>query len=658
MGAGATDVSIAITARDGYTDAVKKMQESTKAFGKSTDALGDKLKWLDKQMAPFKSSLTAAKNELKEYQKAFKATGSEMDGLKMQLAQENVDNMSRSLNLMTKEAKGTEKAMQGMIGTASKAENQGMLQSLSQAGLFNMAGQALTGLGSGLITSAMGSEAGGAINSILGGIASGASIGMIAGPQGAAIGAAVGAATGLANAVTSSLTSRDEAFKGLVQEQYNAAKEQQAKTLTSGSAIAGGRELTKMAFSQLLGGEEAATQYLEQVRDMAARTNYAYDDITGYTKKLLNSYDPDDIFGVLTTLSDTAAGLSLKTEDTDMLVNGLNRMRITNKATQEYLNYFMERGVDVYAALAKGLNVDENKIAKMVTRGKITGSQAAEYILAYMEGEYGGLSATMMGSFSGLTDNLADLQADVDAAMGEGYNQARKVGLVDQQSFLSGDSGDQMKEAYRLIGGWQAEQENQKEYLLRDAYRSTMESDEFLTADAITKGQMLMQAQVDAQAAYLASDGYQLQLEADKALVNSTQAAMVPVYESAGYALGQEFSKGLMAAKAEFMPGFFNIDMSTSRSYGANDDGSPPLMYGRAFGMHRIPYDGFPMFAHEGERLLTAAQARAQDAGVSGGGMPPISGNNFYIREEADVDRVAQAIVRELRSVQASYVGE
>ncbi|NCB31890.1 MAG: hypothetical protein EOM66_10850, partial [Clostridia bacterium] len=356
----ATDVSVAITARDGYTDAVKKMQESNKAFGKSTDALGDKLKWLDKQMTPLKSSLAAAKNELKEYQKAFKKTGSEMDGLKMQMAQGSVDNMSRSLNLMTKEAKGTEKAMQGMIGTASKAGNQGVFEKLAQAGLYNMAGQAFAGVGSTLITSGMGSEAGGAVNSILSGIASGASIGMIAGPQGAAIGAAVGALSGAANALTSVLTNQDEAFKSVVQDQYNTVKQSQTATLQSGSSISAGREITQMAFERLMGGPEAATKYLDRVRQMAAKTNYAYDDITGYTKQLMNSYDPEDIFGVLMTLSDTAAGLGISTQDSGMFITGLNRMRTTNKATQEYLNYFMERGVDVYEALAQGLSVDKS----------------------------------------------------------------------------------------------------------------------------------------------------------------------------------------------------------------------------------------------------------------------------------------------------------
>ena len=41
---------------------------------------------------------------------------------------------------------------------------------------------------------------------------------------------------------------------------------------------------------------------------------------------------------------------SLNESDNAVLIAGLSRMKLTDKTTQEYLNYFSERGIDVYEA--------------------------------------------------------------------------------------------------------------------------------------------------------------------------------------------------------------------------------------------------------------------------------------------------------------------
>ena len=96
-----------------------------------------------------------------------------------------------------------------------------------------------------------------------------------------------------------------------------------------------------------------------------------------------------------------------------MLIAGLSRMKLTDKTTQEYLNYFSERGIDVYEALSKW--GDAAAVAEKVTRGEIRGSEAVEEILAYMQEQYGGLSEQMAGTYAGMVDNLADAEANAEA---------------------------------------------------------------------------------------------------------------------------------------------------------------------------------------------------------------------------------------------------
>ena len=57
-----------------------------------------------------------------------------------------------------------------------------------------------------------------------------------------------------------------------------------------------------------------------------------------------------------------------------------------------------------------------------------------------------------------------------------------------------------------------------------------------------------------------------------------------------------------------------------------------------------MPYDNFPALLHQGERIQTAAEARGEQAAPS----VTITGNNFTIREEADVTRVASELLAQM----------
>ncbi len=63
-----------------------------------------------------------------------------------------------------------------------------------------------------------------------------------------------------------------------------------------------------------------------------------------------------------------------------------------------------------------------------------------------------------------------------------------------------------------------------------------------------------------------------------------------------------------------------------------------------------MPYDEYPALLHEGERVLTAAQARAQDAaGESAGGIQlVVTGNSFSGTSEEMAEQMWAVIVRRL----------
>ena len=457
-------------------------------------------------------------------------------------------------------------------------------------------------------------------SSVLTGAISGGSMGAMLGPPGIAVGAILGGLAGAVSGGSEIFEARDDAFKSYVQEAAQAQISDQTEAISSGSAVAAGREQKQMAFSTLLGSEEAASAFLSEVQDMAAQTNYTYDEITGYAKSLVKPFGAERSLEVLGTLSDASAALSLDESDNSVLIAGLSRMMLTDKTTQEYLNYFSERGVDVYEALSKW--GDAAQVAEQVTAGKISGSEAADAILAYMEDQFGGLSEKIAATYEGMADNLADAEANAEAAYGEGYNETRKQGIQDQMDWLN--SGV-MDEANRAIGAWQAQLENEKERYQREAVEAMMETDEYQQAqaegDAAKMGELIMRAKVQGMSEYNASEGAQLALESELALAAGIRedAASNQAYWDAGYRKSQEYSKGLAAGMLELVGTTGSSGRSVYHDLGNNRDEEPATgrsVYhdlGYAYGLDRVPYDGYAAILHEGERVLTAREAREED---------------------------------------------
>ena len=547
--------------------------------------------------------------------------------------------------------------------------------------------------GTAFLTSAIGTPAASLISNSLSNAIAGATAGAVAGIPGIIAGGLIGAASGVISGVTEIKGAKDDAFKeyyaGLY-EDVNAATEEM---ISGGSTIAGGREQTRQAFIKRFGSEAAADAYLGRVQSMAASTNYGYDEIVGYSQSLLNAFDSDSVFGILQSLSDATAGLNLSGSDVSTMISGLTRMQTTGKATQEYLNYFSERGVDVYTALSEALGVEKSQIAGMVSKGSIGGEFAADAILDYINKQYGGLSVTLMDTYDAKTANLKDIMATLDAAGGEGYNEVRKEGLTAETEAYSGALGEAMEEINRIAGENKAHLENLSEQYKRealsavllgeettlyqgenleklDALRASYEAasalyDETKDREAALEMERLKEtAEALATAAYESSDQYQTymddQLEQIAEIRDHTAGMLAALNE---YRLGQETSKG-EAATWDFGPGvdekfssnpdnfnYFDVAPTGSGVEGRDgwyDDGRNWHSY--AFGLNRVPHDEYPALLHEDERVLTAAEARAADAGTDRRPIIQISvtGNDFVGTGEEMADQIAEVIARKL----------
>ena len=646
------ETSIVIKATDRYSDVLKTLSKTTKAFTKDVDSLEEGLYALNKTKYTLKLDAKKAKQALKEAEKQFDLTHSAADGLKMELAQANYDNVVRNLNAVTKEARNTEKELSKLEnrsgGGGGGAANFGksVVQALAISGITDSAKQLLSQGATALTGSAFGNEGGMLFSNALSMATSGASAGfMVAGPAGALVGAGIGGLVGLGSGALQSYESRDSAFKSYVQDSVQEQLDAQSESLTSGSSIAAGRETDKISFATLFGSKETADSYLTNLVGMANSTPFLYDDLTSMSKALATyGYDADSILPVLQTIGDAGAALGQSTNDMTAVATAIGRMKSSNKTTLEYLNILNDRGIGAVGMLSDAYGVDQGTMYSMISKGEVAGQDAARIILDALSDSFAGSMEAQSKTFSGITSTIEGLQQELDNAMGEGYNQTRMQGLEAQKEWLAGDSGQEMQEAYTAIGAWKASLENAKEQYIRDAMNDAMGSEAYKTAeaegDAAEMGRILMKAKIDGMNEYNANEGKDEELAQELSLIESVRddTALNNSYWNAGYTLGQEFSKGRAAATTD--SAWADAVNNFNSGYTKHRSG-----HQRAMGIDYVPYDNFPALLHEGEKVLTAGEARQEKNGVSG---IQIVINGMTVREDADIARVAQALLSKL----------
>lgn len=683
------------------TDKTKALDKETQQLSESYQAYETAQSGLKQRLTELKKEMSSAEAEVKKTKKAYEELGDETSKNAYEEALEYWTKTRAEVTATNKALRENDQILKDNLATVRKGatDNTSMMSALGQAGVWSTLGDVAGDWATTLAGSALGSGAGNVFGSALGMAGQGAAIGtMLGGPGvGTAVGAALGGLVGAIQGLTQTYEEQDDAFKEYYGALFDAVNEQTASMIESGSTTAGSREQTQRAFAQRFGSDAAADEYLGRVEDMAARTNYGYDEITGYSQLLLNSYDPEEVFGVLQSLSDATAALALSSSDVEVMISGLSRMRTTGKATQEYLNYFSERGVDVYSALASATGADRSQIAEMVSDGDISGETAAQAILDYIDQQYGGLSEDLMTTYDAMVDNLEDIKTSIQAAGGEGYNEARKEGLQAETDAYGGALGEAVSYISAIAGQNQAYLENlseqyQREALsavlmgedvsgsgiwseeelaelasLREQYQAAMEAYEAGSQEAGVQMESLYeQAQALGTIAYDNSDAVltlqQTELDQIAAIRDSITATNNLTGALSAYYQSQERSKGMGLGGIRIDPGSSKTvdDIIGSESYQqavANRDVDALADYaaqisgasGYAVGLNRVPYDDFPALLHEGERVLTAGEARAQDRGGSTAPITVQITGQWSVRSDSDVDAIADAIVEKLR---------
>lgn len=660
-----TDASIAFSVTDNLSASVVKMKNALGGFRDDAEGLQKQLDALQNTRMQLKNiDLKNAKNQVEQMRRALEelgdtATEADREAARADFDQavQNYNNLENQLKLVSRQAKETERNLLDATDAISRTDNRaasvsggGVLSALGKAGLLNMAGDVALDVGNLLVGSGFGSETGSLVSSGVSGALSGAAMGSLLPIPviGTAVGAAIGGGLGLLQGGTQAAQEKDEAFKQYYIDQYDQVAAATDQSLSGGGDTASQRELDAIAFERLL-GEGTGKEFLQDLRRTAAETPMEYDDLTGISRALSTGFksDPDRILKLIEDIGDAGSAVGVTASDMEYMAQSMSRMQSSGKATLEYLNIFQDRGVDVIGMLSEAMGKTQGEIYDMISKGSINGQTAVDIIQQGMESMYGGAMETMSQTFDGLTSTLSDAMTEIDNAMGEGYNEKAKEGLQADIDAYGGALGEAMAQANSIIGEGRAIAENlSRQYdreamaaltqgadttvysdeqaaelqamhdqytSLVDQYQTATEEDKAVIAAQIEA--LMEDAQAMAESNYNASETAQqlrdVELDQIEAIRENT-AALGNAAWSGAYSVQQEKSKG---AYGDFWEtGYIPGDIS----YNADLD---PSLNRHAFGLDRVPYDGYPALLDEGERVLTAREAREMDQRPSYGAL-------------------------------------
>ena len=550
-----------------------------------------------------------------------------------------------------------------------------LLSRLGEAGVWAYAGDILSNTSQTLVSSAYGSNAGTMFGSVISGATSGAAIGsMIAPGVGTAVGAGLGAVGGIVTGATQIFNEKDDAFKSYVQNRTENLLAAEQQSIESGSSIAAQREKDLISFKTLFGDEQIAKNYLKDLQTAASETPFQYDELTNISKTFASyGLGVEYMLPTIQKIGDAGAALGMETYDMGEIATSLGRMYQGGTVTRELLDVIDDRGINATQMLADAYGVSYGAMLEMISDSKIESQKAFEIILNGMDAAYNGAAKLQGLTFDGLTSTLQDLQTQADAAYGQGFNDTRKVGLEEQIDFEKENAAALEKVNY-AIGVYYAELENKKEDLIRQYQSDIISSDDFQNANTtdeyVTIAEKLMEAESAALDEYNATIGKDI-VDKQIGLAESiaANASLNEASWNAGYRIGQQYSKGLAAAvKSAWATALSNTDMpsiessvkSNPNTVKAKNNGAGSFSsmtyssgFSRAFGIDRVPYDDYPVRLHQGERVLTANQARQMDNGSSGTNNITIQIQGMTVREDADIDRIAAALVENLKIAKA-----
>lgn len=660
----ARDVSIKFSLKDNFSDGIKSMIDQQSKFKKDLASLNTDLTQLNNKKIDLKIDAKKAQDDLRNTKKDAAALGISFDDLYRERANKELA-IRNELKLTSTQIKQTEKDINNLTSEVSKFDNNissrnnksinNSSGTLFQAGIGAMLGNQL----SSFVTDITGNFLSNSLNSGLSGLITGGMTGSAFGPIGTVVGATVG---GISSYIGAEVQKQTDKQKQRIQFGSGLLQQYIPDLALSSINYSSDMEQTRIGYETML-GKEGSDKFLSGLLDFAAKTPFEFNQLTGSGKKMLAyGFNADEIVPTLTAIGDAASGLGLGTEGIDAITTALGRMKVSSKVTLEYINPLLERGVDVWGILSEATGKTTAQLQDMVSKGTLPAQESILALINGMENRFPNMMEKQAKSYDGLISTISDgMSMIIKGPLGDGFLEGIKPSLERFAEFfdlgtegfsdLKDDIFNFGKEAGTFLGN------------AIDSFRVSLSEflndEDFKNASLPDKFKMVLDELLNKANEWYDTGGQDL--------INSINGFFTDIFVK--LAENDEFLQAAqnlwltispdeetmkkIIKKAIGWGGFENSSYYENMQERQNYYKSSRAV-NRAMGIDRVPYDNYPIMAHEGEKLLTRVEADNYSRPST---FIAKLADMFIIREEADIPKIAAALVDEIESREPIYGG-
>lgn len=168
-------------------------------------------------------------------------------------------------------------------------------------------------------------------------------------------------------------------------------------------------EQARISFTTMLGSAQQAQGFLNEMRDFAARTPFAFPDLLEASKRMMGmGIAAAEVKPLLEAVGNTAAAMGAGQEGIDRITRALGQMSAKGKVSAEEINQLAEVGVPGWQLLADAMGITTAEAMKAAEQGKITSDVFIKAFKDFSAAKYGDQMAQQGETFTGAVDRIKD----------------------------------------------------------------------------------------------------------------------------------------------------------------------------------------------------------------------------------------------------------
>lgn len=219
-------------------------------------------------------------------------------------------------------------------------------------------------------------------------------------------------------------------------------------------------EVFETQFKTILGSSAAAQAQLKDLQEFAASTPFQLPGLALSTRQLLSfGVAQADVIPTLKNLGDLAAGAGAQIDE---LTIPFGRLISTQKLTLVELDKFADRGINIYAELAKQTGASIKDIRDNISKGKVPFEEfttAIENLTGPQGKFFNGMqsqSETLSGVLSTLQDNFFNLQGEIGKAFKPALISSAKTLTEVLKNFADAfaDNGPELQKTFSSLANF------------------------------------------------------------------------------------------------------------------------------------------------------------------------------------------------------------